>query len=167
MLWFFWRSKWMWELDHKEALVPNNWCFRVVVLERTLQSLSDCTEIKPVNPKRNQPWILTARTDAEAETPIVWLLDAKSQFIGKNPDAGKDWKKEEKGTTEDKITVWQLNGHEFEQAPGDSEGYLGSLACCSPWGHKDSETTEGLNNNNPSLHINMPLFLRVGLPGWP
>ena len=116
---------------------------------------------------KNQPWILTARTDAEAETPIVWLLDAKSQFIGKNPDAVKDWKKEEKGTTEDKITVWQLNGHEFEQAPGDSEGYLGSLACCSPWGHKDSETTEGLNNNNPSLHINMPLFLRVGLPGWP
>ena len=116
---------------------------------------------------KNQPWIFTARTDAEAETPIVWLLDAKSQFIGKNPDAGKDWKKEETGTTEDKITVWQLNGHEFEQAPGDSEGYLGSLACCSPWGHKDSETTEGLNNNNPSLHINMPLFLRVGLPGWP
>ena len=119
--------------------------------------------------KGNQSWIFFGRTDAEAETPILWPPAVKNWLIGKYPDPGKDWREEKKGATEDKMVGWHywLNGHEFEQAPGDSEGYLGSLACCSPWGHKDSETTEGLNNNNPSLHINMPLFLRVGLPGWP
>ena len=185
----------MWELDHKEDGVMKNWCFWTVVLEKTLESLLDCKEIKPVNPKGvnwkslsrvqlfvtpwnspgqntgvgslsllqgifptqgskpdlphgrwipyqlsrkgspkgNQSWIFTGRTDAEAETPILWPTDTKSWLIGKDPDAGKDWRQEEKGMTEDKMVGWhhQLNGHEFEQIPGDSEGPR-SLARCSP-----------------------------------
>ena len=101
-----------------------NWCFSIVVLKKTLESSLDCKEVKPVNPKENQSWIFTGRTDAEAEAPILWLPDAKSQLIGKDPDAGKDWGQEEKGTTEDEMVGWHhwLNGHEFEQAPGDGEG---------------------------------------------
>ena len=92
---------WMWELDHKEAWAPKNWCFWTVVLEKTLESLLDCKEIKPVNPKRNQPWIFIGRTDAETEAPILWPSDVKSRLNGKDPDAGKDWKQEDKGMTED------------------------------------------------------------------
>ena len=107
----------------------------------------DYKEIKPVNPKGNQPWIIIGRTDAEAETPILWPPDGKSRLIRKDPDAGKDWRQEEKGTTEDEMVGWhhQLNGHEFEQAPEDGVGH-GSLARCSPWGHKESDMTEQLNN---------------------
>ena len=96
----------------------------MVVLEKTLESLLDCKEIKPVNPKGNQPWIFIGRTDAEVEAPIIWPPDVKSQFIKKDPDAGKDWRQEEKGKTEDKMVGWHhwLNGHEFEQALGDGEG---------------------------------------------
>ena len=90
---------WMWELDHKEGWVPKKWCFWTVVLEKTLESPLDCKEIKPINPKGNQPWIFTGRTDAEAETPILWPPGAKSQLIGKDPDAGKDIRQEEKGRT--------------------------------------------------------------------
>ena len=113
--------------------------------EKTLQSPLDCKEIKPLNPKGNQPWIFIGRTDAEAETPILSPPDAKSWLIGKNLDAGKDWRQEEKGMTEDEMVGWhhRLNGHEFEQAPGDGEGW-GSLMCCSPWGSKE---TQWLNNN--------------------
>jgi len=104
-------------------------------------------EIQPINLKGNQPWIFTGRTDAEA--PILWLPDAKSWLIGKDPDAGKNWGQEEKGTIGDEMVGWHhwLNGHEFEQALGVGEGQ-GSLACCSPWGHRESDTTERLNNNN-------------------
>ena len=91
----------MWELDHKEGWVPENWCFQIVVLKKTVESLLDCKEIKPVNPKGNEPWIFIWRTDAE--TPILWPPDAASQLIGKDPDARKNWKQEEKGTTEDKM----------------------------------------------------------------
>ena len=124
----------MWELDHKEGWVPKNWCFLIVVLEKTLESPLDCKEIKPVNPKGNQPWIFIGRTDAEA--PILWSPDSKNQLIGKDPDAGKDWRQKEKGAAEDEMVGWhhRLSGHEFEQTLGDSEGQ-GSLACCSPWGH--------------------------------
>ena len=106
------------------------------------ESPLDCKEIKPVNPKGNQYSIFIGMTDAEAETPILWPPDAKSQFIGKDPDAGNDWGEEEKRATEDEMVGWhhQLNGHEFEQTPGDSE-VQGSLACCSLWGHKESDTT--------------------------
>ena len=105
---------WMWELDYKECLVPENWCFWTVVLKKTLESPLDSKEIKLVNPKRNQLWIFIRKTDAEVR--ILWPPDAKSLLIRKDTDAGKDWRQEEKGTTEDEIVGWnhQLNGHEFE-----------------------------------------------------
>ena len=132
---------WMWELDHKESWVPKNWCFWTVVLEKTLESPLDSKEIQLVHPKGNQFWIFIGRTDAESEVPILWPPAAKKWLIGKDPDAGKDWRQEEKGMTEDEMVGWyhQLNGHEFEQAPGVGDGQ-GSLVCCSPWGH-----TVGLN----------------------
>ena len=127
----------MWELDHKEGWALKKWCFQIVVLEKTLESLLDCKEIKPVHPKGNQPWILTGRTDAETEASILWPPDAKSHLIGKDPDAEKDWGQEEKGMTEDEIVGWHhwLNGHEFEQTPRDTEGQR-SLVCYGPWGCK-------------------------------
>ena len=130
----------MWKLDNQKAWVPKSWCLQTVVLENTLENPLD-GKIKLVNPKENQPWIFTKRTDAEAETPILWPPDVKSRFIGKDPDASKDWRQVEKGMTEDEVVGWnhQFNGHEFEQAPGD-EGQ-GSLMCCNPWGHKESEMT--------------------------
>ena len=137
----------MWELDHKENWVPKNWCFWTVVLENTFESPLDWKEIKTVNPKRNQSWIFIGRTEAEA--PILLPPDAKTQLIGKDPDAGKDWKQEEKGMTEDKMVRlfhW-LNGREFEQAPGVGKGQ-GSLVCCSSWSCKYLDTTELLNCNN-------------------
>ena len=129
---------WMRELDHKERWALKNWCFWTVVLEEALESPLDCKEIQPVHPKGNQSWIFTGRTDVEAETPMLWTPDVKNWLIGKDPDAGKDWKQEEKGTTEDEMVGWhhQLDGHEFEQALGDGEGQ-GSLVCCSPWGCKE------------------------------
>ena len=137
----------MWELDHKEVWVPKNWRFRTVVLEKTLESPLDCQEIKPVNLTGNQPWIFSGRTEAEAEAPILWLPVVKSQHTGKDPDAGKDWREEEKGMTEDEIVGWHhwLSGHESEPALEDGERQ-GSLTCCSPWGHKELGTTEWLNN---------------------
>ena len=118
-----------------------------MVLEKTVKSPLDCMEIQPVN-KGNQPWIFIRRTDAEAEAPILWPPDEKDWLIWKDPDAGKDWRQEEKGTTEDKIAGWyhQLNGQEFKQISRDSEGQ-GSLAWCNPWGCREVDTTEKLNNN--------------------
>ena len=120
----------MWELDHKEGWAPKNWCFWTVVLEKTLESPLDCKESKPVNTKGNQSWTFIGRTDAEAEAPILWSPDVKSQLIGKDPDAEKDWRQEEKGTTEDEMVGWhhQFNEHEFEQTLGDGEGQ-GSPMC--------------------------------------
>ena len=140
----------MWELDHKEGWAPKNWCFWTVVLQKTLQSPLDCKEIQPVNPKGYQPWIFIGRTDVEAEAPILQPPDGKSQLIRKDPDAGKDWSQEEKGITEDEMAGWhhQLNGHEFEQALGDGEGQ-GSLACCSRWGRKESDSPEWLKITPP------------------
>ena len=122
----------VWELDRKEGWGLKNWCLRAVVLEKTLESPLDGKEIKPVNPKGNQTWIFFGRTGAEA--PILWPHDAKRQFIGKDPDARKDGRQKEKGTTEDEMVGWHhwLDGHEFEQTLGNSEGQRG-LACCSPW----------------------------------
>ena len=136
----------MWELDLKESWVEKNWCFWTVVLEKTLESPLDCKEIQPVNPKGNQSLIFIGMTEAEA--PVLWPRDAKSWLIWRDPDAGKDWGQEEKGATEDEMVGWHhwLNGHDFEQAPGDGEGQ-GSLACCSLWGHKELDTTYRLNNN--------------------
>ena len=106
----------MWELNHKEGWVSKNWCFWTVVLEKTLENPLDCKEIKPVSPQGNKSWLFTVRTDAEVEAPILWPPDAKNGLIGKDPDAGKDWRREKKGTTEGEMVEWHhwLNGHEFE-----------------------------------------------------
>ena len=124
----------MWELDYKEGWVLSNWCFWTVVLEKTLESPLDCKEIQPVHPKGDRSWVFIGRTDVEAETPILWPPNAKSWLIGKDPDAGKDWGQEEKGTTEDKMVGWhdQLNGHGFGWTPGVGDGQ-GGLVCCSSW----------------------------------
>ena len=137
---------WRWELDYKESWAPKNWCFWTVLL-KTLESPLDCKEIQPVHPKGDQSWIFTGRTDAEAETPILWPPDVKNWLIWNwLPDAGKDWGQEEKGMTEDEMVGWHhwLNGQEFEQAPGVVDGQ-GGLEYGSPWGHKESDTTEPLN----------------------
>ena len=148
----------MWELDSKESWVLRNWCFWTVVLEKTLESPLDCKEIKPVNSKGNQSWIFIGRTDVEAEALILWPLDAKNWLTGKDPDAGKD-SEQEKRATEDEMVGWHhwLNGREFEQTQGDSEGQ-GSLACCSSWGCKESDTTEWLNGSSGR-------WWRAGKPG--
>ena len=131
------------------------------MLEKTFESPLDCKEIKPVNPKGNQPWLFIGRTDAEAEAPVLCPPDGKSRLIGKDPDAGKDRRQEDKGTTGDEMVGWHHlhNGHEFEQTLADSEGQ-GSLICCSPQGHKELDTTEQMNNckNEPS-HGKFSLFL--------
>ena len=123
-----------------KSWVLKNWCFWPVVLEKTLESPLDCEEIQPVHPKGDQSWVSTGRTDVEAETPILWPPDMKSRFTGKDPDAGKDWGQEEKGTTKDEMVGWhhRLNGHGF----GDGQG---GLACCGSWGRKEWDTTEWLN----------------------
>ena len=126
--------------------VLKNWCFWTVALEKTLESPLDCKETQPVNPKGNKSWIFTGRTDAKAEAPILWPPDAKNWLTEKDPDSGKDRSQEEEGMTEDEMVGWYhwLDGHEFEQALGVGDGQ-GSLVCCSPWGHKESDTTERLN----------------------
>ena len=174
----------MWELDHKEGWLPKNWCFQTVVLEKILESPLGCKEIKVVNPKGDQSRIFIGRTGAEAETPILWLPDAKNWLNGKDPNAGteepdglpsmglhrvghdwgdlaaaaaagKDWRLEEKGTTEDEIVGrhHQLNGHEFEQALGAGDEQ-GSLECCRPWAHKELDTTQQLNWTDYQLNNN-------------
>jgi len=132
----------MWELDYEEGWALKNWCFQIVVLEKTLASLMGCKEIQPVNPKGNLSQIFNGRTNAEAETPILRPPDVKNWLLGKDSDAGKDWRQEEKWVTEDEMVGLhhQLDGHEFEQASGAGDGQ-GSLSCCSPWGCKESDTT--------------------------
>ena len=136
----------MWELDYKESWVLKNWCFWTVVLEKTLENPLDSKEIKPVHPKGNQSWMFFRSTDAEAETPILWSPDTKNWLTVKDPDAGKKWRQEEKGMTEGKMVGWHhwLDRHEFEQALGFGDEQ-GSLACYSPWGHKESYMTDWLN----------------------
>ena len=161
----------MWELDYKESWALKNWCFWTVVLEKTLESPLDCKEIQPVRSKGNQSWIFTGRTDAEAETPILWPSDVKNWLIWKDPDAGRDWRREDKGTTEDEMFEWhhQHLGYEFEYAPEVGDGQR-SLTCRSPWGHKESDTTEQLNclnwtqsltAQNKNKNVNL-----LGNPWW-
>ena len=137
---------WMWELDCEEGWAPKNWCFWTVVLEKTLESPLDCKGMQPVHPKGDQPWVFFGRTDAKAETPVLWPPHVKSWLIGKNSDSGMDWGQEEKGTTEDKMAGWhtRLNGCEFEWAPGVGD-WQGGLACCNWCGRKESDMTEWLN----------------------
>ena len=166
----------MWELGHKEDWALKNWCFQTVVREKTLESPLDSKEIKPVNPKGNQPWIFIGRADAEAEALILWPPDAKSWLI--------HWKRSwwwerfrawGEGETEDEMVrrSHRLNGREFEQTPRDSEGQ-GGLACCDAWGHKESDMTEQLNDNNNHQcsagwnHLQLiALPLRLVYKSWP
>ena len=128
---------WIWDLDYKESWALKNWCFWTVVLEKTLESPLDSKEIQPVHPKGDQSWVFIGRTDVEAETPILWLPDAKRWLIWKDPDAGKDWGQEEEGTTEDETVGWphRHNGCGFwwSLVVGDGQG---GQACCSSWGCK-------------------------------
>ena len=134
----------MWELNCEESWAPKNWCFWTVVLEKTLESPLDCKEVQPVHSKGDQSWVFTGRTDAEAETPVLWPPHVKSWLIGKDPDAESNWGQEEKGRGWDGwmapstwcTRVWVNSG------VGDGQG---GLVCCDSWGHKDSETTEWLN----------------------
>ena len=143
----------MWELDCKESWVPKNQCFWTVVLEKTLEHPLDCEEIQPVHPKGNKSWIFLGRTNVEAETSLLWPPDVKNWLIGKYPDAGKDWRWGEKGTTEHEMAGWHhwCNGHELGQTSGDGEGQR-SLVCCSPRGYKESDLTGRLNNNNMYMY---------------
>ena len=136
---------WMLELDCEGSWVPKNWCFWAVMLEKTLESPLDCKEIQPVHPKGYQSWVFIGRTDVEAEIPILWPPDVKSWLIGKDWDTGKDWG-QEKRTTEDEMVGrhHRLNGHGFGWPLGVGDGQRG-LACCSPWGRKETDTTEWLN----------------------
>ena len=136
----------MWELDHKESWMLKSWCFWTVVLEKTLASPLNFEKVKPVNPKGNQSWIFFGRTDADVEAPILWPPNAKNWFTGKDTEAGKDWRQEEKGTTEAEMVGWhhQFDGHEFEQAQGVDD-WQGSLECCSSWGPKELDTTKRLH----------------------
>ena len=146
----------MCKLNHKEGWRLKNWCFQTMVLEKTLESLLDSKEVKPVNPTGNQPWIFIGRPDAEAL--ILWPHDAKTWFIGNDPDAGKDWGKEN-AVTEDEMVGWHhwLNEHEFEQTLGDREGQ-GSLACCSPWG---PTSWTWLSNWTMTIIVLIPLYQLV------
>ena len=137
---------WMWELDHKEGLATKNWCFWTVVLEKALGSPLECQEIKPVHPKGNQSWIFIGRTYAEAEAPILWPPDAKSHLTGIDPDAGKDWGRKRR---------WQqkmrwLDGitYSMDMSLSNLQGMVKDLAWCSPWGSKELDMTEQLNNRN-------------------
>ena len=148
-------------MNVRVGLYRKNWCFWTVVLEKTLQSSLDCREIQPVHSRRDQSWIFI-RTDVEAETPILWPYDVKSWLIWKDPDAGKDWRWEEKGTTEDEMAGWyhRLDGHEFGWTLGGGDGQ-GGLACLDSWGHKESNMTEWLNWTEmnwkiPSPFLNLP-----------
>ena len=146
----------MWELDYKESWAPKNWCFWTVVLEKTLESLLDYKEIQPVHPEGNQSWIFIGRTDAEAETPILWPPDAKNWLLWKDPDARKDWRQEEKGTREDEmasptqwIWVWVNSG---------SWWWTGRCGILQPMGHKESDTTEQLNWTECRFETQAPYF---------
>ena len=135
---------WVWEMEHnKEGWNLKNWCFWLVVLKKTLESPLDCKVAKSVSPKGNQSSIFIGRTNAKGDASILWPPDVKSSLIRKYPDAWKDWRQGEKRMTENEIVGLhhQLNGHEIEQALGDGE-VQGSLDCCSPWGHKESEQQE-------------------------
>ena len=136
----------MWELDCEEGWAPKNWCFWTVVLEKTLESPLDCKEIRLVYSRGDQPWVFFGRNDAEAETPVLWPPHVNSWLIGKDSDAGRDWRQEEEGMREDEMAGWHhpLDGLEFEWTPGDDDGE-GGLACCDSWGRKELDMTEWLN----------------------
>ena len=149
--------QYMYWCDHKQGWVLKNWCFWTVVLQKTLESPLNYKDIKPVNTKGNQPCIFFGRTGAEAETLILWTPVERNWLLGIDPDAGKDWRQEEKGMTEDEMVRWQhwLNGHEFEETPGDGKGQ-GGLACCSSWGHKKPDMTDNWKTTTTKTYMSFP-----------
>ena len=156
----------MWELDRKEDWAPKNLCFWTVVLEKTLENPLNSKEIKLVHPKGNQSWIFVGRTDTEPEAPILWPPDVRRRLIGKYPIAGKDWRQEDKGPTEDEMVGWYylLNGYEFKQMLRDREGQR-RLACCSLWGHKELtwlvNWTVTVDHSLPDFSVNGILQARI------
>ena len=156
---------WMWELDYKESWALKNWCFWTMVLEKSLESPLDCKDIQPVHPKGNQSWIFIRRTDAEAEASVLWPPAAKNWLIGKDLDAGKDWRWEEKGATEDEMVRWHHWPDGHEQVPGVGDGQ-GSLTCCSPWGRKELDMTEQLNWTESSLTDTLQMGMNVHKTCW-
>ena len=155
---------WMWELDCEESWAPKNWWFWTVVLEKTLEGPLECKEIQPAHSKGDQSRVFIGRTDAEAETPILWPPHAKSWLIVKDSDAGRDWGQEEKGMTEDEMAGWHhwLDGHGFGWTPGVGDGQ-GGLACCSSWGSKESDTTDWLNWTEPHSWNSVHPLKRIDL----
>ena len=149
----------MWELDYKGWALKNR-CSWTVVLQKTLESPLDCKKIQLDHPKGTQSWIFIGRTDAEA--PILWPPDANGWLIWKDPDAGKDWRQEEKGTTEDEMVEWhhRLNGHEIESTPGVDDGQ-GGLVFCSPWGHKESDMTEQPNQTDTLICSSWICYFKI------
>ena len=147
----------MWELDCEESWTLKNWWFWTVVLEKTLESPLDCKEIQTVHSKGDQSWVFFGRTDAKAETPILWPPHVKGWLIGKDSDAERDWGQEEKGMTEDEVVGWHhgLDGHEFEWIPGVGDGQ-GGLVCCDSWGCRvghDWVTELNWTENIPSIFL--------------
>ena len=149
----------MWELDCEESWVLKNWCFWTVVLEKTLESPLDCKEIQLVHSKGDQSWVFIGRTDAEAETPIIWPPHAKSWPIGKDPESGRDWGQEEKGAIEDEMAGQhhQLNAHEYGWTPGVGDGQRG-LVCCDSWGRKESDMSRLSDWTELNWILNIPWF---------
>ena len=153
----------MWKLDCEESWAPKNWCFWTVVL-KTLESPLDCKEIQPVHSKGDQPWVFSGRNDAKAETSVLWPPHATSWLIGKDSDAGRGWRQEEKGTTEDEMAGWHhwLDGCEFEWTPVDGDGQ-GGLVCCDSWGRKELDMTERLNWTELNGLVVFPTFFNLSL----
>ena len=153
---------WIWELDCEESWAPKNWCFWTVLLEKTLESPLDCKEIQPVHPLGDQSWVFIGRTDAEAETPILWPPHSKSWLTGKVPDAWRDWGQEEKGATEAEVAGWhhQLVDMSLSLGVGDGQG---GLVCCNSWGRKELETSDWTKNgiyvNNSFNNIFLSFFI--------
>ena len=154
----------MWELDYKESWALKNWCFQTVFLEKTLENPLDCKEVQPVHPKGDQPWDFFGRTDAKAETPILWLPHAKSWLIGKDPEAGRDWGQEEKGTTEDEMVGWHLwiDGHGFGWTPGAGDGqrpgvlqFMGSQRVGQDWATELNWTDDHYLCFSPTISSNV------------
>ena len=146
---------WMWKLDCEESWVPKNWCFWTVVLEKTLESPLDCKEVQPVHTKGDQSWLFFGRNDAKAETPIFWPPNVKSWLIGKDSDAGKDWRQKEKRVTQDEMVRehhW-LSGQESGKLPETVKNREAWHAACSSWGCKESDTTERLNWTEASITL--------------
>ena len=148
----------MWELDYEESWAPKNWCFWNVVLEKTLESPLDSKKIQPVHPKGDQSWVFIGRIDVEAETLVLWPPHAKSWLMGKDPNAGRDWGQEEKGTTEDEMAGWHhwLDVHGFGWTLGVGDGQ-GGLVCCNSWGRKELDMTEWLKRTD-QRYINTSFF---------